>query len=99
MMTLSKFTLSRISAAAALLLAAGAAHAQTTTPGYDRPSADTANRPHQHVVYWNDSMDHYDIDMQVAADAYSVYDLPNRNDRKEMDHYNKHHPQQKSDRK
>ena len=86
-------------AAVLLLLVAGSAHAQTTTPGYDRPSTETAGRQHQHVVYWNDSLDHYEIAMQVAADAYSVYDLPKQNDRKERNDYNKRHPQQKSESK
>jgi hypothetical protein len=66
--------------AAALALAAAAAGAQTTTPGYDRPGTDVAGRPHQHVVYWNDSMDHYDTSLQVAADAYSVNDLYDKHD-------------------
>ncbi len=44
----------------------------TPTPGYDRPLSDPA---HQHVVYWNDSLDHYDMTMQTAADAYSVGEL------------------------
>lgn len=44
----------------------------TPTPGYDRPASHPV---HQHVVYWNDSFDHYDMTMQTAADAYSVGDL------------------------
>jgi len=75
--------------AAALALAAAAAGAQTITPGYDRPSTDVAGRQHQHVVYWNDSMDHYDISLQVAADAYSTNDLYDKHDsraKKQHDH-------------
>ncbi len=44
----------------------------TLAPGYDRPASYPA---HQHVVYWNDSFDHYDMTMQTAADAYLVGDL------------------------
>lgn len=69
-----------LTAALALLSLAGtiaAAGAQTPlgytpAPGYDRPASHPA---HQHVVYWNDSFDHYDMAMQTAADAYSVGDL------------------------
>ncbi len=75
--------------AAALTLAALAANAQTT-PGYDRPSADVAGRQHQHVVYWNDSMDHYDIDLQVAADAYSSNDVYDKRDSRAKKHGQQH---------
>ena len=69
-----------LTTALALLSLAGtlaAAGAQTPlgyapAPGYDRPASHPV---HQHVVYWNDSFDHYDMTMQTAADAYSVGDL------------------------
>ncbi len=59
---------------AGMLTAAGAQTppGYTSVPGYDRPAAHPV---HQHVVYWNDSFDHYDMTMQTAADAYSVGDL------------------------
>lgn len=73
--------------AAALALGTVAANAQTTTPGYDRPST---SREHQHVVYWNDSMDHYSMSMQTTADAYSTEDLHDKKDdhkaKKQHDH-------------
>ena len=88
----------KLSAAAMLLLlVAGSAHAQTITPGYDRPAPNsTQSDGHQHVVYWSNYFDQFNVTPQIAADAYSVYDLPKKNDRKEMNDYNKRHPQQKS---
>ena len=70
--------------AAALTLAAAAVHAQTTL-GYDRPSS---TPQHQHVVYWNDSMNHYDMDVQVAADAYSSNDIYDKRDSREKKPHN-----------
>ena len=67
--------------AASLALVAITANAQTKTPGYDRPSTE---REHQHVVYWNDSMEHYDISMQTAADAYSTNDLNKKSSNKSI---------------
>ena len=84
-----------LTAALALLSFAGmltAAGAQTPlgytpTPGYDRPASNPA---HQHVVYWNDSFDHYDMTMQTAADAYSVGDLKEKKrDKSEMQYPHK----------
>ena len=74
--------------AAALALVTSTADAQTstatpTTPGYDRPSA---SREHQNVVYWNDSFEHYDYSMQLAADAYSVAELHEKEDKSKVEH-------------
>ena len=77
---------------AVLALAAITANAQTPTPGYDRPGPDNHQTDeHAHVVYWSSSFDKYDIDMQVAADATSADDLVKKNDRREMDGYNRRH--------
>jgi len=86
--------------AVTLLALAGniaAAGAQTalgypTTPGYDRPAADPV---HQHVVYWNDSLDHYEYSMQTAADAYSTGDLHAKRDDKPDKQYNHKKPKHK----
>lgn len=86
--------------AAGLLLpmlgaAAQAQDAYKTTPGDDRPSSETAGRDHQHVSYFNDSMDHYSVDMQIAADAYSADELILKNDKVSLSNYKKHRQQSK----
>lgn len=71
-----------------MLAAAGAQTplGYTTTPGYDRPASDPV---HQHVVYWNDSFDHYDMTMQTAADAYTIGDLKEKREKAEMQYPHK----------
>lgn len=64
----------------------------TPTPGYDRPAP---SRVHQHVVYWNDSFDHYDLDMQTAADAYSDSDLKEKKHKKSEMQYDHKTPKHK----
>ena len=64
----------------------------TPTPGYDRPASDPV---HQHVVYWNDSFDHYDLDMQTAADAYSDSDLQEKKHKKSEKQYDHKTPKHK----
>lgn len=64
----------------------------TPTPGYDRPASDPV---HQHVVYWNDSFDHYDMTMQTAADAYCVGDLKEKKHGKSKTQYPHKTPKRK----
>ncbi len=64
----------------------------TPIPGYDRPSIE---RVHQHVVYWNDSMDHYDLAMQTAADAYSDGDMKEKKHKKSEMQYDHKKPKHK----
>ena len=64
-------------------------------PGDDRPSTETAGRDHQHVSYFNDSLDHFSVDMQMAADAYSADELVLKNDKVSLRNYEKRRKQDK----
>ncbi|MGI4791016.1 MAG: hypothetical protein ACRYFS_19490 [Janthinobacterium lividum] len=85
-----------IALSAALVSLCTVTTAQTTSPGYDRPAV---SREHQHVVYWNDSFDAYDSDMQIAADATSADDLVKKGDRQENENYKKRHQSHKDQNK